>query len=148
MSDLYQFWLSSCKHYTCIAGRNRKLCNLASDGLLSYDFSDSCLALGLHLFNTNITMRHNSYMILQMMLWISFCWDFFVTKLTMMSNAFIKLKVMLWICICLLICHKVHNYEERLHDLKNDDLYENLFGFFRRELYNDVECFMISIMLI
>jgi hypothetical protein len=64
------------------------------DGLLSYDLSYFCLVLRLQLFNTNITMMHNSYMILKMMFWISFCSDFFVTKFTMMINDFLRLATM------------------------------------------------------
>ena len=80
---------------------NRKITNWRWDGLLSYDLYHFCLVLRLHLFNTNITMMHNSYMILKMMFWISFCSDFFVTNFTIMTNDFLSLETLVWIFISL-----------------------------------------------
>ena len=76
---------------------NRQITNWRWDGLFSYDLSHFCLVLRLQLFNTNITMMHNSYMILKMMFWISFCSDFFVTNFTMMINDFLSLVTMVLI---------------------------------------------------
>jgi hypothetical protein len=44
-----------------------------------------------------ITMMHNSYMILKMMFWISFCLDFFVTNFTMLIDDLLSLATMVWI---------------------------------------------------